>query len=108
MLQPRRGCRHHIPCHRDGMDIHVRPYRSADEDKVLALSIRAWSSVFASMEQVLGREIFVRLHGEDWQTYQEKSEREVLADPAMQVVVADGERAWRVSSRPPCWTRIEA
>jgi GNAT superfamily N-acetyltransferase len=74
------------------MDIHVRPYRSADEDKVLALSIRAWSSVFASMEQVLGTEIFVRLHGEDWRTYQEKSVREVLVDPAMQVVVADGER----------------
>jgi GNAT superfamily N-acetyltransferase len=73
------------------MDFHLRPYHSADEDEIVVLSIRAWSSVFASMEQVLGREISVRLHGEDWKTYQEKSVREVLADPAMQVVVADGE-----------------
>ena len=36
----------------------------------MALSLRAWAPVFASMEQVLGHEIFARLHGDDWRDYQ--------------------------------------
>jgi hypothetical protein len=50
------------------MDGHGRAYPGLwprDEEPVVALSLRAWAPVFSSMEQVLGREIFVRLHG-DW------------------------------------------
>lgn len=41
----------------------------------------------SSLEQVLGREIFVRLHG-DWRQYQEKDIRDTLADDATRVWVA--------------------
>jgi GNAT superfamily N-acetyltransferase len=73
------------------MNALIREYRPQDAEPVVALSLRAWAPVFASLEQVLGREIFVRLHG-DWRPYQERAVREVLADPAVQVWVAEAGR----------------
>lgn len=70
------------------MDIDIRRYRPADEQAVLALSLRAWAPVFASVEQVLGREISARLHG-DWERYQQDAVRDVLSDAAMDVWVAE-------------------
>jgi len=69
----------------------IRRYRRSDEESVVELSLRAWTPVFASMEQVLGHEIFIRLHG-DWRKFQEKSVRDTLADSAMNVWVAETER----------------
>jgi GNAT superfamily N-acetyltransferase len=73
------------------MDALIREYRPQDAEPVVELSVRAWASVFASLEQVLGREIFVRLHG-DWRPYQERAVRGVLADPAVRVWVAEAGR----------------
>lgn len=70
------------------MDAPIRMYRPADEEAVVALSIRAWAPVFASMEQVLGREMSARLHG-NWQQYQESAARSVLADTGTHVWVAE-------------------
>ena len=39
----------------------IRDYAPADAGAVVALSLRAWAPVFASMEQVLGHEIVLRL-----------------------------------------------
>ncbi len=47
------------------MDALIREYRAQDEVRVVELSLQAWAPVFASVEQVLGREIFLRLHP-DW------------------------------------------
>lgn len=69
------------------MDAVIREYRPDDEEAVVALSLRAWAPVFASLEHVLGGEISRGLHG-DWRQYQQKAVRNVLADPAMQVWVA--------------------
>ncbi|MBV9011056.1 MAG: hypothetical protein JO272_03220 [Pseudonocardiales bacterium] len=55
------------------MDPQIREYCRADEEAVVELSLRAWEPVFASMEQVLGHEICLRLHG-DWRRYQEEGE----------------------------------
>jgi GNAT superfamily N-acetyltransferase len=44
--------------------------------------------VFASLEEVLGAEIFRRLHP-DWRVDQDKAVRAVLVDPAMQIWVAE-------------------
>jgi GNAT superfamily N-acetyltransferase len=66
----------------------IREYRPSDEEPVVELSLRAWAPVFASLEQTLGREIFVRLHG-DWSQYQASAVRRVLADAAIQVWVAE-------------------
>ena len=54
----------------DTTDPRIRDYQAADGEAVVALSLRAWAPVFASMEQVLGHEIFARLHGDDWRDYQ--------------------------------------
>jgi GNAT superfamily N-acetyltransferase len=62
--------------------------RGDDDDPVVELSLRAWAPVFASTEQVLGRELFVRLHG-DWRRYQEQSVRDTLSNSAMRVWVAE-------------------
>jgi hypothetical protein len=51
------------------MNERIRDYQPSDRDPVVALSLRAWAPGFGSMEQVLGQEIFVRLHGE-WAQYQ--------------------------------------
>ena len=73
------------------MHARIREYRPLDEEAVVELSLRAWAPVFASVEQALDREIFVRLHG-DWRQYQAKAVRETLADRAMRVWVAEAER----------------
>ena len=49
----------------DTTDARIRDYQPADGEVVVALSLRAWAPVFGSMEQVLGHEIFARLHGDD-------------------------------------------
>ena len=75
------------------MDACIRDYQPSDGEAVVALSLRAWAPVFASMERVLGHEIFVRLHGEDWREYQARSVRGVLADDTMRVWVAAADDA---------------
>ena len=69
------------------MSLEIRDYRPADEEPVVALSLRAWAPVFASMEAVLGRELLSRLHP-DWRHDQEQAVRAVLHDPAMRIWVA--------------------
>jgi GNAT superfamily N-acetyltransferase len=75
----------------DTTDARIRDYQAADGEAVVALSLRAWAPVFASMEQVLGHEIFARLHGDDWRDYQARSVQGVLADEAMRVWVAEAD-----------------
>jgi ribosomal protein S18 acetylase RimI-like enzyme len=68
----------------------IREYRPSDEEAVVEFSLRAWTPVFSSLEQALGTEIFVRLHG-DWREYQAKAVHDTLADGAMKVWVAEAE-----------------
>jgi GNAT superfamily N-acetyltransferase len=71
------------------MNERIRDYQPSDRDQVVALSLRAWAPVFGSMEQVLGKEIFVWLHSHDWRQYQARSVSEVLADDAIRARVAE-------------------
>jgi GNAT superfamily N-acetyltransferase len=73
------------------MDERIREYRPSDAEPVVALSLRAWAPVFGSMEQVVGLEIFARLHG-DWRIYQARAVCGVLADDTMRVWVAEVEQ----------------
>ena len=73
------------------MERQIRPYRSADGEAVVELAVRAWAPVFASLEEVLGREMFRRLHGDSWKDFQRAAVRGVLADPEMQSWVAEVE-----------------
>ena len=47
------------------MQPRIRPFEARDADAVVDFSLRPWAPVFASLKQVLGSEIFGRLHP-DW------------------------------------------
>jgi ribosomal protein S18 acetylase RimI-like enzyme len=49
--------------------IEIRGFREGDLETVVEFSIRAWTPVFASMRNVLGDDIFIRLYPE-WQSNQ--------------------------------------
>jgi ribosomal protein S18 acetylase RimI-like enzyme len=66
--------------------VDIRAYRPSDEERVVALSLRAWAPVFASVEEALGGELSARLHG-DWREHQAAAVRATLADA--RVWVAD-------------------
>ena len=55
---------------------------------MIDLSLRAWAPVFASLEQVLGSEIFRRMHP-DWREDQRRAVEGVLAAKEGRVWVAD-------------------
>lgn len=71
------------------MNFSIRPYESGDEDEVVALSLRAWAPVFASMRNVLGQHLDTLLHGDDWRVHQEAAVRGQLADGEAATWVAE-------------------
>lgn len=66
----------------------IRPYDDRDGEALVELSLRAWEPVFASVEQVLGSEIFLRQHP-DWRAGQRKAVEKVCAEKKGQVWVAE-------------------
>ncbi|HEX5586778.1 MAG TPA: GNAT family N-acetyltransferase [Acidimicrobiia bacterium] len=70
------------------MDPVIREYRPTDCEAVVALALRAWEPVFASIREALGDEIDTLLHGTDWKAYQQRAVEDALADEAMRVWVA--------------------
>jgi ribosomal protein S18 acetylase RimI-like enzyme len=56
----------------------IRPYEDSDAEAVLDFSLRAWTPVFSSLEQVMGSEIFGRQHP-DWRKDQRRAIEEVLS-----------------------------
>jgi ribosomal protein S18 acetylase RimI-like enzyme len=75
------------------MEPTIREYRPTDRAAVVALSLRAWAPVFASMRGVLGDEIDVLLHGEDWRVHQQRAVEAALGDEKLQVWVAEADGA---------------
>jgi ribosomal protein S18 acetylase RimI-like enzyme len=63
------------------MPVAIRPYGPDDAPDVVALSLRAWAPVFASLREVLGDRIFERLHP-DWRADQERAVRDELSGPS--------------------------
>lgn len=71
----------------------IRPFDDHDLAEVVALSLRAWAPVFASLERELGSEIFKRLYS-DWRASQQQAVEAVCAEEAKHVWVAEvGARA---------------
>ena len=70
------------------MQPRVRPIEDRDADAVVDLSLWAWTPVFASLEQVLGFEIFGRLHP-DWREDQRRMVGDVCAAQKGRVWVAE-------------------
>lgn len=66
----------------------IRPYRRGDRDAILALSLRAWEPVFASLAEVLaGSDVFERLHP-DWRASQIEAVDAALDDESTTTSVA--------------------
>ena len=56
----------------------IRPFDDRDAGAVVGLSLRAWAQAFASLERVLGSEIFRRQHP-DWREDQRRAVEGVCA-----------------------------
>jgi ribosomal protein S18 acetylase RimI-like enzyme len=67
---------------------HIRPFDDRDAEAVVDLSLRAWTPVFASLERVLGSEIFGRLHP-DWREDQRRAVEDTCAAKKGRVWVAE-------------------
>jgi ribosomal protein S18 acetylase RimI-like enzyme len=70
------------------MQPRIRPFEARDADAVIDFSLRTWAPVFASLKQVLGSEIFGRLHP-DWREDQRRAVEEVCASQEIRVWVAE-------------------
>ena len=71
--------------------IQLREFREEDLDAVVAFSLRAWEPIFDSVRDVLGDEIFLRLHP-DWRAGQAETVRSscLSEERDVFVAVADG------------------
>ena len=54
--------------------IQIRPFSRDDLEAMVEFSLRAWAPVFASVRDVLGDDVFLRLHP-DWKANQAASVR---------------------------------
>ena len=67
--------------------IEIREFREGDLETVVEFSLRAWSPVFASLRDVLGDDIFLRLHP-DWKANQAEAVRASCTNDERDVLVA--------------------
>jgi hypothetical protein len=67
--------------------IQIREFREGDLDAVVAFSLRAWEPVFDSVREVLGDEIFLRLHP-DWRSNQAEAVKSSCLSEQRDVFVA--------------------
>lgn len=67
----------------------IRDRTPADDEPIVALSLRAWEPVFRSVGAELGPELNTLLHGKDWRVHQEREVRETLARDGIRTLVAD-------------------
>jgi ribosomal protein S18 acetylase RimI-like enzyme len=68
-------------------DINIRELAEGDLDAVVAFSIRAWEPVFTSVREMLGDDVFFRLHP-DWRESQAEAVRSVCTNDERDVYVA--------------------
>lgn len=69
----------------------IRAYRDSDLELVVALALRAWAPVYASLRAVLGDDVYLRLHP-DWAADQEAAVRGSCTAEGRDVFVAvDGD-----------------
>ena len=66
----------------------IRPFDDRDTEAVVDLSLRAWAPAFASLERVLGSEIFRRQHP-DWREDQRRAVEDICAAKKGRVWVAE-------------------
>ena len=75
----------------------IRPFEDRDAEEIVGLSLRAWEPAYASLERVLGAEIFRRQHP-DWWEDQRRAVRSVLAANKGNVWVAEADPVARAGA----------
>jgi ribosomal protein S18 acetylase RimI-like enzyme len=65
----------------------IRRMRDGDVEAIVALSLRAWAPVFASIRETVGPQIFDYFYGGDWRGHQASDVRRACS--AYQVSVAE-------------------
>ena len=68
-------------------DVDVRRYRPDDLPSIVEFALRAWEPVYASLRQVLGDDVFLRLHP-DWKADQAEAVTSSCSSPEREVFVA--------------------
>jgi GNAT superfamily N-acetyltransferase len=66
----------------------IRPYRAADRDEVVALSLRAWAPVFPSIKDAMGADIYDLHYPAGWESAQREDVVHVCESEAIRVWVA--------------------
>lgn len=72
----------------EGNQPRIRPLNDGDVGAVIEFSLRAWAPAYASLERVLGSEVFRRQHP-DWREDQRRAVEEVLVANEGRVWVAE-------------------
>ena len=67
--------------------IEIREFREDDLETVIEFSLRAWAPVFAAVRDVLGDDLFLRLHP-DWEANQSEAVRSSCTNKERDVFVA--------------------
>jgi GNAT superfamily N-acetyltransferase len=67
--------------------VEIRPFDERDLAALVDFSLRAWEPVFASLREVLGDELFLRLHP-DWRADQAEAVRSSCTSDERDVFVA--------------------
>ncbi len=67
----------------------VRAFEERDQDAVIALSLRVWAPVFASLEELLGKSgVYSQMH-RDWRMDQQRAVQTACSAEGMHVWVAE-------------------
>ncbi len=69
----------------------IRDIEDRDVEAIVALSLRAWQPVFASIAATYGARLFELWHPDGWEPVQEHAVRETVASLSTRVAVVEGE-----------------
>ena len=72
------------------MGVVIRPIHDGDVEAIVALSLRAWEPVFASIRDTVGERIFAYFYGDDWRIHQATDVRRACSEYLVSVAQVDG------------------
>ena len=74
------------------MEMQIEPYNAHQLDAVIRLSLRAWTPVFESIQNVLDADVYRAFYPDNWRVSQQKAVEDVCAaeDTNVWVAIAAG------------------
>ena len=70
------------------MEVQIEPYDAQQLDAVIRLSLRAWTPVFESIQNVLDADVYRAFYPDNWRVSQQKAVEDVCAAEDTNVWVA--------------------